>query len=337
VDGTRALIAAGGADIVEHDKHISWNGTVSGIFSHGIVHRAILEMFPAWMSRDRQSHNFESLELLLQSGADPNERNGWGRTPLLTAAFQVRLSALPNIMTLLLRYGADPLVVDGDDEGILHKLLYAFGSCGIKSVSSTWKKEMIGIVVLLLKAGCDPNFKKDIGWTPSDNALSSPISWSIWCESIVKSGHKLGEMIQKDDELEGICWTQEQITKEYHACLRLSSDRSMSQLFTESIRDRIQQSCQICGENISWIEELAPFDFMGTYLNPGLRYHQRLYNHSSGQFCPNYFADYVCSFHQHEEKLPLSPTPKQLSWRKHTALSLWREDLLKSYSSRTTA
>lgn len=327
IEGTRALIKACGGDIVEHDTHIDWKGAVTGVFSHGIVHRAILEMFRSWMRTDCDQPYFESLELLLQSGGDPNERNGWGRTPLLTAAFQVRLSALPKIMRMLLKYGADALLVDDDGEGILHRVLYAFGSCGIKKMDSTWMNDMIDIIVALLQTGCDSSLKKDIGWTPSDNALS-PAAWLIWSEALTKVGLQPEDVVTKDDELDGIFWAYGDIDEEFKRAKQLSSDRSKSVLYRSVDLDEAKQPCCICGQSFWWIEKHAPFDFMGMYLNPGLQCHQQIYNHSGGQFCSNYFSRVDCSSLDHEGRLPVSPTPKQLSWRKHIALRLWRDGFM---------
>lgn len=325
VDVTRALISASdGGDIVEHDKHIDWKGTITGVFSHGIVHRAILEMFPSWKAIDCSQGHFESLELLLQSGGDPNERNGWGRTPLLTAAFQVRLSSLPRIMRLLLKYGANPLLFDGDGEGILHRLLYAFGSCGIRTIDETWTNDMVDILASLLQSGCDPNLKKDIGWTPSDNALS-PIAWMIWCEALSRAGHVPEEVVMRDDDIEGIIWGPGETILRYENSVQLYRDRRQSRMYDDQAWHDDEPCCRICKQNFMWNEKHPPFDFMGTYLNTELNYHQQLYNHSSGRFCPKYFSADNCSFENHDAGLPPSPTLEQLSWRKHVALDIWRE------------
>ncbi|KAM8960544.1 cyclin-dependent kinase 4 inhibitor B-like [Pelodytes ibericus] len=68
------------------------------------------------------------LHILLESGADPNATNSWGRTPI-----QVMMMGNPQIARLLIRRGADPSVADpatgtcpahdAAREGFLHTLL----------------------------------------------------------------------------------------------------------------------------------------------------------------------------------------------------------------------
>jgi hypothetical protein len=311
---------------VESDKHLDWNGRVTGSFSHGIVHRAVLELFPAWMDKDSISHSCDSLELLLQHGADLGERNGWGRTPLHTAAFQVCLNALPQVIALLLKYGADPRIHDGDGEGILHRLFSTLSGCDTASMAASWREEMVQLVIQLLQAGCDPNFSINDGWTPSDNALT-PFSWAIWCESLTKSGLDVSKVIQKDDRQDGLVWLDNEITEKYNSVV--GENRSSVKDFSKHERvDTNQNPCRICNTRCLWQRRHEPFDLLGSYLSSDRHYHKQLQNHAGGQFCLNYLSETSCTHLDHEDGYPPWPSAQDLSWRKHVAYRLWRDNAL---------
>ncbi|OCK81341.1 ankyrin [Lepidopterella palustris CBS 459.81] len=334
VDGTRTLITVCGADVVESDKHLDWNGRVTGSFSHGIVHRAVLELFPAWMDADSISQSYHSLELLLQHGGDLGERNGWGRTPLLTAAFQVCLSALPRVITLLLKYGADPRVYDGDGEGLLHRLFSTLSGCNTASMGATWREEVVQLVVRLLRAGCDPNFSIKGGWTPSDNSLT-PYSWAVWCESLTDAGLDVSKIIREDDDRDGLVWLENEIAEKYNSVVEESQYLVESCSRKPAQVDRSQNPCRICRNLCLWRRRPVPFDLLGSYLNSDRHYHQQLQNHAGGHLCLNYLSENSCTDLDHEDGYPPWPSAQELSWRKHVAYRLWREDALR-HSSRAT-
>jgi len=321
------LIEACGSDLQESDRHITWDGSTTGTFSHGIVHRAILETFQGWMDDLSLQSCFEGLKILLDKGADPNERNGWGRTPLVTATFQVCLRMLPKVLTLMLKAKADPTVVDGDGEGILTRLFPTLSCCEISSLGSGWADDMIAVVVSFLKAGCDPSLNSDSGWTPSDNCLT-PAAWFIWCESVTRAGCDMESILRREDENDGLHWSEKELTKKYEEALggeiqpvsHWPGDRSQI----------MQMTCHLCGSSESCQPARKPFDLLGSYFKPGFNYHQSLHNHADGRLCKNYVVPDSCREEGHDEGLPLWPTTEDFSWRKHVAYRLWKNGKLGS-------
>ena len=352
LEGTRAFITScGTSDLSESDRHIAWDGSTTGTFSHGILHRAILEAFPGWMDEKSLQASYEALEILLRANhtteelLDPyllaNERNGWGRTPLVTATFQVCLPMLPRVLKLLLKYGADPTVIDGDGEGILARLLPTLSCCDIESMGSTWADEMIDVIVDFLKAKCDPTLRgSNSAWTPSDNCLT-PAAWHIWCSSLTKAGLDPGDIIVQDDEGDSLDWDEEELDEMYHDALHgvISIDPNSS---TWPMLDNNRGSqgasraetmtCHLCNSQQSWQPARRPFDLLGSYFKSGFNYHQPLHNHSDGRFCANYVVGgSACAGPEEEHDefgYPLWPTTEDFSWRKHVAYRLWRDGVL---------
>ena len=99
----------------------------------------------AWKGHDKTA------SLLLEAGADPDEQDEYGRTPLHFAA----RNGHDKVVALLLEAGADPDAQDDHGRTPLHF-----------AAKSTFDK----VVVLLLKAGADTNVKNKDGETPLHKA-----------------------------------------------------------------------------------------------------------------------------------------------------------------------
>ncbi|KAL2428139.1 hypothetical protein ABEF91_007309 [Exophiala dermatitidis] len=117
------------------------------------------------------------LELMLNYGSDPNGKNSEGQTPLFTAIQEKRV----DLMTLLLDHGADPNL-----PGPKHplwpstyqpKALQLLLSRGADTKKCPGVLELatsinnVESVNILLKAGVDPNAKKDGIYTPLCTAI----------------------------------------------------------------------------------------------------------------------------------------------------------------------
>src|SRR5690348_4999681 len=102
---------------------------------------------------------------------------------------------LPRVLKPLLHHRADSTVTDYDGEGILARLFPTLSCCDITSMGTVWMSQMVDVIVLLLKAGCDPNLTRDCGWSPSDNCLT-PSAWMIWCESLSRAGYDIADVVE---------------------------------------------------------------------------------------------------------------------------------------------
>ena len=114
------------------------------------------EGFTGFLLALSSDKSVEFISLLLDAGADPNERGPWDTTPLMYAA---KSTTSPAILSLLLDAGADP---DGKDGRGKNPLMYAAESSPNPAVIS-----------FLLNAGADPNEKDDRGETPLMYAAES--------------------------------------------------------------------------------------------------------------------------------------------------------------------
>ena len=109
------------------------------------------------------------MKLLLAAGADADERESDGDSPLLWAA---ACGSSAETVRLLLEAGADPNVV-GDMEGKTTPLISAVG------------EEKLEMVKLLLDAGADPNlevFEVDEE-TGEKYEEMTPLHMAQWCEN----------------------------------------------------------------------------------------------------------------------------------------------------------
>ena len=108
----------------------------------------------------------EIVHMLLEAGADPNQKSKGRFSPLISACDKYR----PNleIINLLFEYGADPNIQDNDGSTPLH--------IAVRNDNSE-------ITELLLTNGADPNIQDNIGNTP----LHIPANYKIK-ELLIKHG-----------------------------------------------------------------------------------------------------------------------------------------------------
>ncbi len=116
---------------------------------------------------DADNKLYSIVQLLINSGADPNIQNKNNKTPLMYAA----KCSLLNIVKLLLNSGADPNKQYSDGST---SLLYAVESGNME------------IVELLLKSGANPNIQNNTGCSPLMKALM--LKHSKIAELLLKSG-----------------------------------------------------------------------------------------------------------------------------------------------------
>ena len=91
----------------------------------------------------------------MQAGADPNNQNNYGRTPLHWAAKYNKVK----VVEVLLNAGAHLNIQDKDGRTPLQ----------LASVYPT--PERSEAAKLILKAGADPNSQDEEGWTPRSSAF----------------------------------------------------------------------------------------------------------------------------------------------------------------------
>lgn len=142
IDLVNALIVMG-ADL-------SWEGKYGGTPLYSAV----------------SNNNKEIVQMLLEAGADSNQKAQGKYYPLIRACDKYR----PNleIINLLFEYGADPNIQDNDGNTPLH--------IAVENASSE-------IIELLISKGADPNIQDNIGNTP----LHIPANYKIQ-ELLIKHG-----------------------------------------------------------------------------------------------------------------------------------------------------
>lgn len=157
IDLVNALIAMG-ADL-------SWEGEYGGTPLYSAVSNSEKEI----------------VQMLLEAGADPNQKSKDKFSPLINACDKYR----PNleIIKLLFEYGADPNIQDNDGSTPLH--------IAVRNDSSE-------ITELLLTNGADPNIQDNMGNTP----LHIPANYKI-SELLIK--HGADETIKND---QGKTWDE---------------------------------------------------------------------------------------------------------------------------------
>ncbi|KAJ5777047.1 hypothetical protein N7520_000293, partial [Penicillium odoratum] len=123
------------------------------------------------------------LNMFICLGCDTEHRNGDGFTPLLFNVCNPGQQSLV-IVKELLDLGADFRAKTNFGENALHlAIAYSIpGSVHGERGFHTLKERLL----LLLNAGCDPYDKDQHGWSVSDFAMSSPITWFQWCLAIQK-------------------------------------------------------------------------------------------------------------------------------------------------------
>lgn len=274
----------------------------------------------------------QPLHSILQETYDLEERDGFGRTPLLASLDSIQRNQIPEVVHMLLQAGADPLAVDSGGCGILHFIFRTSSACNNASMPTVTFNSFKDLVVRLLRAGCDPSLQDEEGRTPSDTALS-PAAWVLWCESVHAAGLEMSKILLRDDELQGVHHRQSTtrhpgyIEEKYQRILLTFPP--MWHLDTDFVvRDANEELdvCERCNLPDHWMSSRPPFDTASSYSvkNGGTMYHAFFSNHRDGSFCENVIQWGSCKNPGHIRHGEVTNWSwKELSWRKHVAYKLW--------------
>ncbi|KAF2816985.1 uncharacterized protein BDZ99DRAFT_6421 [Mytilinidion resinicola] len=233
-------------------------------------------------------------------------------------------------MRLFLKYGADPYATSNSGQGIFHHISDRLRICNVYKLGSAWLEEMTEMIVSLLQIGCDPNLRNIWGVTPSD-MMNSTSSWTLWCQCLEKVGFDVAQLLQKDDEADGIEWLDNEIDERYetvvieHGGLELNESEELEDLTTEGSSSRHRGSHRV------WQWWLAPFFmFAAMHFEAAVdpcHIHARY--HSDGRPCTNYVVKDMCEHSDHQDnQYPPIFSAREVSWRKHVAYRLWKNGLL---------
>ena len=125
-----------------------------------------------------QNPNIKLIETLLDTGADVNEQDEMGETPLHKA---LATQYPKEIVSLLIKHGADVNIKDKEGRLPIHKVLSS-------------QNPDIRLLTLLLENGADVNAKDKNGETPLQKALKLPHSF-LFSQVLLKHG----AVIENDD------------------------------------------------------------------------------------------------------------------------------------------
>jgi ankyrin repeat protein len=106
------------------------------------------------------------IDLLLDAGADINQQNKRGETPLLYSLYYVADNG-GDVLKKLLEKGADPNIQDKSGDTLLYDL--------VRHTSEDWtlRDTYYNIVLLLLEYGADPNIQNNLENTPLHLAIEN--------------------------------------------------------------------------------------------------------------------------------------------------------------------
>jgi hypothetical protein len=323
--GTRLFIGHTGADSVSMARHFNDMGQDSGEHPMGILH-TILSTLPKSQS---DTHIYQPLRLLLLDGCDLEQKDGFGRTPLLSCIENVCRSALPAVVDMLLKAGADPLTTGNGDEGMLHSLLRSLSACNDESMEPAEVGSITSVLVALLRAGCNPNLLDEFSDTPSDKALS-PVAWVLWCDALRLAGMDIKDVLLGDDGCQSTPQSQASLKRKFRKAV--ASTFTFDSWIDEPSADYFSSNpgaCGLCERHTKWQRRRQPFDYFGSYLiqigdGPG---HAVFVNHRDGSPCNCPFVWDSCD---HRDHWGGDWSRHEISWRKHVAHWLWRDGILNS-------
>lgn len=313
-----------GMMFIHHDIH----GQSVGESFIPSVHQA-LEIFPDEIA---DTFLFLPIRCLLAHDCDLEEADGFGRSLLLAAIFDVKRNHSAQIISLLLQAGADPLARDHKGQGALHYILVTVSACNRAHIKPALYEATKSTLVQLLLAGCNPNLGDEGDYTPSDRALTST-AWMLWCEALLSAGFQPLEVLQEDDRLLGITFDEGYLEQKYQEALASRSPTPKTVLEREEPTEfgEYIPACSFCGLPDNCTRTRAPFDPYANYLiewGEGFT-HLWLPNHLDGTDCANERKLDSCGHESHQEGEAFSKwSSQELSWRKHVAYRMWVDNIL---------
>ncbi|KAJ5675172.1 uncharacterized protein N7477_005106 [Penicillium maclennaniae] len=162
--------------------------TIKLLINHGASLQNRLENPINWAI---YSHNLAVLEILLEAGADPNNPEEGDRFPLLQAGEKSRHGHGDAALSLLLKYGADPLRLTKDGSTVFHQIccrnypVQPFLALGIDlemvtehgctplmgAIENWWNIEESSSAIDLIEAGANVHAIDHSGNTPLHHAI----------------------------------------------------------------------------------------------------------------------------------------------------------------------
>ncbi|KFY38616.1 hypothetical protein V494_04301 [Pseudogymnoascus sp. VKM F-4513 (FW-928)] len=118
-----------------------------------------------------QNNFVESVNILLQNGADPNSKNRDGKTPLLLALGQNRLSVKAFVLALVAK-GADPWLSDSS------------GSCAFFAAFRIFSKTRPTVIIEILSMDVRNKEKSSVGAFETEGVRTIRDQWPRWAEAL---------------------------------------------------------------------------------------------------------------------------------------------------------
>jgi len=165
------------------------NMITSSLHCHTMLHKPLFQLVdtgpvrPLVMAR-------RYINLLKEEGYDLDQKDSWGRTPLLDHLWVSPCEPRLEVAYLLLEFGADIHAVDCHGKNALQISIGGYLLARDRKLG----EQTLG---LLIKAGADVNHCDNDGHTPSDTARQAHY-WKKWCRVLVLNGLDISEVVSID-------------------------------------------------------------------------------------------------------------------------------------------